>query len=332
MSAHSSLWQRSLLAFPLFLGAALVLVGGGYRPAAEPAPLPAAHPAPLPAPRLAQDAEAEVQIEVVPVSGHVSMLVGQGGNIGLSVGEDGAFLIDDQFAPLTPRILAAVAGLTDQPVRWPVNTHWHGDHTGGNENIGQLGTVIVAHENVRKRMSVEQVMEAFGRTVPPSPEIALPRLTFTEGVTFHWNGDTVEVFHVAPAHTDGDAIIRFHGANVIHMGDVFFNGLYPFIDAGSGGSIDGVIAAVDRVLPMCDEHTRIIPGHGPLAGRTELLAYRTMLVTVRDRLSALLAKGKSKEEIVAARPTADLDATWGNGFLEPDNWVGIVLGGMQAPR
>jgi glyoxylase-like metal-dependent hydrolase (beta-lactamase superfamily II) len=165
------------------------------------------------------------------------MLVGSGGNIGVSSGPDGVFVIDDQYAPLTEKIVAAIRGFSDRPIRFVVNTHWHSDHVGGNENLGKMGALIVAHDNVRERMSVEQVMEVFGRTVPPSPDQALPVVTFGEAVTFHLNGDELYVFHVPHAHTDGDAIIHFRKANVVHMGDTFFNGLYPFIDLGSAGNV-----------------------------------------------------------------------------------------------
>jgi len=281
----------------------------------------------LTAPALAQVAE-DVVVEATPIAGNVHMITGRGGNIGLSVGDDGAFLIDDQFAPLTGQILAAVAELTPQPVRFVINTHWHFDHTGGNENLGKAGAIIVAHENVRKRLSTDQFMAAFDRTVPASPPGALPVITFTDSVTFHWNDDEIRVIHVRPAHTDGDAIIHFRKANVIHTGDLYFNGMYPFIDAGAGGRIAGMVAAVDRVLELTDDRTRIIPGHGELSGVAELRAYRGMLKTVHDRVRKLIDEGKSRDAVIAARPTHDLDEKWGRGFMQPDTWVGIVYDSM----
>ena len=265
-----------------------------------------------------------VQIEVVDVAEGVYMLVGRGGNIGVSVGDDGVFLIDDQYAPLTEKIKAAVATKSDQPIRFVVNTHWHGDHVGGNENMGEAGAILVAHENVRKRMSADQFMEAFNRTVPASPPGALPVITFTDAMTFHWNDDDLHVFHVEHAHTDGDAIIHFKEANAVHMGDTYFNGFYPFIDVSSGGGIDGMIGAADAVLALSDDATKIIPGHGPLSNKAELQAYRDMLATARDRIHKLVSEGKSQEEVVAAKPTSDLDAEWGGGFMQPDVWVGLV--------
>ncbi len=266
----------------------------------------------------------DVQIKTIPLGNGLSMLMGAGGNIGLSVGGDGAFVIDDQYAPLTERILAAVAEQTGQPVRFVVNTHWHGDHTGGNEHMDKAGAIIVAHENVRKRMSTEQFLAAFDNHVPASPEAALPVITFTDAVTFHWNGDEVRIFHVAPAHTDGDAVIHFTKSNVIHTGDTFFNKMYPFIDASTGGRIDGMIDAVDRILPLVDDETQIIPGHGPLANKADLETYRAMLATASARMHKLIDAGKTREEAIEAKPTADLDADWGDGFLKPDVWVGIV--------
>ena len=234
-----------------------------------------------------------VQVRTVKVGDGVYMLQGAGGNIGVSVGSDGVILIDDQFAPLSDKIKAAVAALGG-PIRFLLNTHWHGDHTGGNENFAKSGVVIVAHENVRRRMSVEQFVAALNQRVPASPTGALPVVTFTDAVTFYLNGDSINVFHVAPAHTDGDAIIWFRRANVIHMGDTFFNGRYPLIDLSSGGSIDGMVGAADRVLAVADANTKIIPGHGPLGDRAALQAYRTMLATIRDRIRQAVTAGRTR--------------------------------------
>jgi glyoxylase-like metal-dependent hydrolase (beta-lactamase superfamily II) len=266
----------------------------------------------LSAPAFAQDDWDSVQIETVSVRDGLYMLVGRGGNIGLSIGGDGTFLIDDQYAPLTEKIVASIRKLTQDPVRFLVNTHWHGDHTGGNENFGKTGSIIVAHRNVRERLSVEQVRTIL-RTdpIPASPPSALPRITFTEEVTFHWNGDAIRAFHVPAAHTDGDLFIHFERADVFHTGDVIVNGRYPFIDVDSGGSLNGIIAAADELLSLAKPTTKIIPGHGALATPDDVRAYRDMLVTVRERIQKLVAEGKSPDEVVAAKPTADLDAKWG---------------------
>ncbi len=268
---------------------------------------------------------ADVKIQRIEVAPGVYMLVGRGGNIGVSAGEDGVFLIDDQFAPLTDKVIAAIREVSDAPIRFVLNTHWHGDHTGGNENMGKAGALIVAHDNVRKRLSVDQFLEAFGRTVKAAPPDALPVVTFSESVTFHLNGDEIRAFHVANAHTDGDAIIVFKKANVVHMGDTYFNGFYPFIDISTGGSIDGMIAAADRVLGMIDDRTRVIPGHGPLSDKAGLAAFRDMLVGVRAAVADLVAQGKSVEEAIAAAPTAPWDAQWGGSdFMKPERFVRIV--------
>lgn len=280
---------------------------------------------------LAQNADWDtVKIESTALGHGLFMLTGRGGNLGVSTGPDGVVLVDDQYKPLAPKIRAAIEGLAPKsPVRFVLNTHWHGDHTGGNEDLGEAGSLIVAHDNVRKRLKSGGFMEAFKREVPPAPAKALPVVTFSDTATFHVNGLEVHAFHVPPAHTDGDALVHFRGANVLHMGDIYFNGLYPVIDYGSGGHIDGMIAAVDIALRLADTETRIIPGHGPLSGRKELETYRAMLATVAQRMKALMAEGKSLDQIQEAKPTADFDAAWGQGFMKPERWVEMVYEGLK---
>ena len=274
-------------------------------------------------PVLAQNFD-KVQIKTEKINATTYMLTGAGGNIGVSVGDDALFLIDDQYAPMTPKIKAALAAISSKPVKFVINTHWHDDHSGGNENFGKADAVIVAHENVRKRMSSGQLIEFLGRTVTASPKVALPVVTFTRDITFHLNGEELYVQHMPNAHTDGDAIIRFRKSNVVHMGDLFFNKNYPFIDISSGGSIDGVIAAADKVLAEADEATRIIPGHGVLASKADLAAYRAMLAAVSSRIKVLVREGKTLEQVQAAKPTADYDAAWGKGFIPPVRMVEMV--------
>ncbi len=281
------------------------------------------------APLAAQEDFSAVEIKAEKVADGIYMLTGSGGNLGLSVGEDGAYLIDDQYAPLSGKILAAVKELTPEPVRFVINTHYHGDHTGGNENMGEAGALLVAHENVRRRMATGTFMEAFNRQVEPAPAAALPVVTFRDAVSFHWNGEEIRAFFVGPAHTDGDSIIHFVKADVFHMGDTLFNGMYPFIDVSAGGRIDGMIAAADRVLKVAGDKTRLIAGHGPVATKADLQIYRDMLAQVRDRIATLKAEGKTDEQIVAAKPTADLDEKWGGGFMKPDIWVGLVIASMK---
>jgi glyoxylase-like metal-dependent hydrolase (beta-lactamase superfamily II) len=252
------------------------------------------------------------------------MLVGNGGNIGVSTGDDVVFLVDDQFAPLTRKIIDAVKGVSDKPIKFLLNTHWHGDHTGGNENFGAAGVVIVAHDNVRQRMSVDQFMARFNQTVKASPKAALPVVTFAEMVTFHLNGDDIHAIHVKNAHTDGDAVVHWQTANVMHMGDTYFNGMYPFIDLGSGGSIDGLITAVTTALGYANEGTKIIPGHGPLSNKAEMQAYRDMLVGAREQVAKLVAQKKTLAEVLAAKPTAMWDAKWGGGFMKPADFVSTL--------
>jgi len=279
----------------------------------------------LPLASAAQDKDySKIEVSATPLRGSTFLLTGAGGNIVASVGADGVFLIDDQFAPLADKIRASLDSLGKGPVRFVMNTHWHGDHTGGNESFGRGGAVIVAHENVRKRMSSEQFIEAFGSKVAPSPDAALPVVTFADGVSLHFNGDAATAVHVAKAHTDGDALVKFTQANVLHMGDTFFHQAYPFIDVSSGGSIDGLISAIDIGISLCDADTIVIPGHGPRTDRGGLQAYRELLATARAAVAALKAAGKTEEETIAAKPTASTDEALGKGFIKPDGFVRFI--------
>jgi glyoxylase-like metal-dependent hydrolase (beta-lactamase superfamily II) len=253
------------------------------------------------------------------------MLVGRGGNIAVSTGPDGVVLVDDQYAPLTDKILSSIAKLNDGPIRFVLNTHWHGDHTGGNENLGKVGAVIVAHDNVRVRMGTEQFIEGLAREVPASPEGALPVVTFDSSVTFHVNGQTVRAFHVEHAHTDGDTVVHFREAGVIHAGDVYWSGQFPFLDVSSGGSLEGLIAACDRILALAGPDTRIIPGHGKLSDAKGLAEYRSMLAGVRDAIAPLVAAGQDLETIREANPLAPFSEDWGQGFVTADRFLDFVV-------
>ena len=279
-------------------------------------------------PGFAQQDFSKVEVKTIPVADGVYMLMGAGGNIGLSIGKDGVLLIDDQYAPLTDRILAAIGEITDQPVRMILNTHWHGDHTGGNENLAGEGALIIAHDNVRTRMSARHFSAFFKSETPASPELALPVVTFSETVTLHLNGQTIRAEHMPPAHTDGDSIIWFDGLNVVHMGDIFFNEWYPFIDFDSGGSVTGMIDNVNQVLPQLDEHSKVIPGHGPLSDKAGLVRFRDMLETVSGRVQKMIDDGMSTDEIVAAQPSQEYDEVWGDGFLKPEQWIRMLCYGM----
>ena len=279
-------------------------------------------------PAWAQQDYSKVEITTTKVADGIYMLEGAGGNIGVSAGADGIFLIDDQYAPLTDKIRAAVAAIDKRPIRFVFNTHWHGDHTGGNENLGETGALIVAHDNVRRQMTVEHFLELWDLKVPPSSEGFLPVVTFSDTVTFHLNGDEIHAFHVAPAHTDGDSMVHFPKANVLHTGDVFFSGRFPFIDVYTGGSLAGVIAACDVALELVDDTTKIIPGHGPLSDRADLVAYRAMLQIVYDTVAPMIRQGKSLEEIRAAKPLAPLVDEWGGGFINAEQFLGLVYEGI----
>jgi glyoxylase-like metal-dependent hydrolase (beta-lactamase superfamily II) len=281
----------------------------------------------IPATLGAQDLDA-VEIRATKVTESIYMLEGAGGNIGVSVGEDGVFLIDDQFAPLTEKIKAAIAELTDKPVQFVINTHFHYDHTDGNENLGGEGAIIVAHDNSRTRMSSDQVIEFFKHNQAAYSPTGLPKITFAESMTFHYNGQTIDVFHTPNAHTDGDAIVHFREANVFHTGDVFVRYGLPFIDQPNGGSIDGLIAATYRMAGMANEETRFIPGHGQLSTKADLLTFAEMLITLRDRIQALIDEGKTLEEVIVADPTAGMEVT---GLPVP-GWIGLVYSDLSSSR
>lgn len=279
------------------------------------------------APLYAQQDFSKVEVKAENLAPGVSVLFGAGGNIGVSHGEDGTVLIDDQYAPLTPKIQAAVAGLGASPVKFLVNTHWHGDHSGGNENFGKAGAVIMAHDNVRVRMASDQ-QTPFGE-VKASPKVALPVITYAEGLKLHLNGEEVRVISVPPAHTDGDSIVHWTKSNVIHMGDLFFHKMsFPFVDRSSGGDVRGVIAAADKVLAIADDNTKIIPGHGAVASKADLKAYRDMLVAIVGKVEAAVKAGKSLEEVKAMKP-ADGYGVNPSGFITADRFIEMVYGTLK---
>lgn len=280
-------------------------------------------------PAAAQQDFSKVEINVERIAPGVAVLFGAGGNIGLSYGEDGNIIVDDQYAPLSEKIERAIRAVDPDPVRFVINTHWHFDHTGGNESFGKAGAVILAHDNVRRRMSTEQFIAALDAKVPASPKQALPVVTFGDGVTLHLNGDTLHVVHVANAHTDGDSLVHWQKANVLHMGDTFFHKMsFPFIDLSSGGSIDGLIAAVGKALSIAGPATRIIPGHGPVATRADLVAYRAMLVDIRAKVAAGLRAKRTLAQIQAEKPAARYGMP--DGFIKPDQFVAFVHASLTA--
>ncbi len=242
-----------------------------------------------------------VEMIVHPVSGNVSYIEGSGGNIGLFAGDDGVFLIDDQYAPLTDKIVAAVRTVSAEPIRFLVNTHMHPDHTGGNENFGKMGTLIFAHDNVRSQMAISDYAE--------EP----PLVTFSEDMSFHINGETVHVFKTPDAHTNGDVYIKFESSNVIHTGDVYRTTSYPYIDSNNGGSYLGTIKAYDLLIEVSDAETKIVPGHGVVSSVEDVRAFRDMLLVIRDRVAAAIRDGKSLEESQAAGLTAEYDERWDSG-------------------
>ena len=264
----------------------------------------------------------DVEYAVTDLGNGIYMLEGSGGNIGLSIGEDGAFLIDDQYAPLTPKLLAAIRELTEAPVKYVLNTHWHGDHTGGNENLAKTGAVIVAHDNVRSRMAAPGQRQ--------SPQQALPVITFSDTHTHYLNGLQIQATHVASAHTDGDVLVNFVGTNVIHAGDILFNGIYPFIDLDSGGSVDGYIAAMEKLASLADTDTKIIAGHGPLATKQDVEKSIAVVKEAKSRIARLVAEKKTLEEVQQMDPLADLNEKWSWSFITGERFTQILYNDLSG--
>jgi cyclase len=261
----------------------------------------------------------EPDIKTHKLADNLFVLEGAGGNVAAFVYEDGVVLIDDKIAPASAKVKAAVAALTPKPIRFVVNTHWHRDHSGGNEALAADGAVVVAHENVRKRMSVESFIAVFDRKIPASPPQALPIVTFTRDVTFHLGGEEISVVHVGPAHTDSDSFVRFRRANVLHLGDCYLNDSFPVVDSVNGGSLAGLRAAVDAALGMLDAQTRIIPGHGAAANEKELREWRNMVATIGERVTKAAAAGKSLEQIKLERPAREWEGRFAKSFVTSDH-------------
>lgn len=280
----------------------------------------------LPPDRLSdtRTAAGKTPIKVTKLYSNVFLLQGAGGNMAAQLGPEGILYIDSSYLTAVPRIKEALAGLSHDAPDTLINTHWHFDHTDGNEAMHANGFHIVAHTKTRQRLSQPSEVKMFGMEMPAYPAGALPTTTFDHSMHIWHNGDTLDLVHMEPAHTDTDIYIHFHKADVIHVGDIWFNGFYPFIDEGSGGNIDGMIKAGKRVLPLASAGTKIIPGHGPLGDKAAFQKFNDMLCGVRDNVAKLKAKGLSEQEAIAQKPTASYDAEWGHGMLTPDQFAGIV--------
>jgi glyoxylase-like metal-dependent hydrolase (beta-lactamase superfamily II) len=266
----------------------------------------------------------KVEIKTTDLGDNCYMLEGQGGNITVAVAKDGIIMVDGQFAPLHDKIKAAIEAISKQPIKYLINTHFHGDHIGGNELFARDGVMVVAEANVRKRLAAGTSNGLTGAQTPPAPQGALPSKTYTGAFKIRLNGRVADLEHIANAHTDGDTYVWFKTANVLSTGDTFTNGRYPNIDFANGGNIKGMIAASDAFLKLTNAKTRIVPGHGPLADRAALIEYRTMLITARDRMTQLVKQGNSEDDAVAAKPFADLDAKWAPTELAATNFVRVV--------
>jgi len=268
----------------------------------------------------------EVTIKTEKLSDHVFMLTGRGGNIGISIGEDGVFMIDDQFAPLSEKILTAIKSLSDKPIKLLVNTHWHGDHTGGNVNFQKQGVTIIAHDNVRKRLK-----ETPNKDKTMRPKEALPVMTFNDKMKIYINGEQVAVFHIDNAHTDGDALLYFVDSNVLHLGDTYFSNRYPYIDLSSGGGINGYITAAKAGSMLIDEDTKIIPGHGKLSNASEYKTFLKMLIEIKSNVETEIAKGKTEDEVAnmsSITKTFD-DLGYGTGWINSETFRRTVYKSLK---
>jgi len=291
--------------------------------------------APAQTPRVADGFSTDwehLTIDVKELEPHVYLLHGSGGNTLASVGPDGTLLVDTEFLQVAPKLKEALAKLNAGNVRYVISSHYHGDHTGANGAFHEDGAVIVAQENCRLRMTESRYSGMTGKTSPPAPVANLPTVTYEKRMTLYLNGEEIEAFHNQPAHTDGDTIVYFHHANVVHMGDVFVNNLYPYIDIGAKGTVDGYFPVIDEVLARIDDKTQVVPGHGPLATKRELKAYRDMIKTVRDRVVAGIAVGKSLEDILASEPTREFDAQYATDRVGGDGFVAMVYQSLTGKR
>ena len=280
----------------------------------------------------AQDNFDSVNITPVKVADNLYFLKGAGGNIGVFIGKDGTLMIDDQFAPLSNKINGAIKTLSPNDIRFLVNTHLHGDHSGGNENFKQMGVTIVAHDMVRERMTKEQVNRSNNTVTPPRHEDAWPVVTFSEKLNFYLNQEEIELVHVSPGHTDGDVIVHFKKANVYHMGDMFVTYGYPYIDYGNGGSINGFITSLDAFLGMMDDNTKVIPGHGELCTKADVKKFRDRLAEIRDEVAGALKKGKKPEDVTSLPISSKYDAEWGTGFIKGKDFVLLVAENLKSTQ
>ncbi len=271
----------------------------------------------------AQDWDA-VEIKTTKVAENIYMLQGRGGNIGVFVGEEGNMIVDNQFAQLADKIKAAINTISEKPIKYVVNTHWHGDHVGGNEVYGAEGSIIIAHDNVRTRVSTGQFMAFQQNKVEARPEVAWPIVTFSDDITYYFNDEEIMIHHSPSAHTDGDAVIYFKKANVIHMGDTFVRYGYPFIDISAGGTVSGMIANLNETLGMINDETKVIPGHGQLSTRSDMINFRDVLTDIRDKVKKSIEKGKSLDDILSSGITKKYDEKWGGGFIKTKDFLTFV--------
>jgi cyclase len=263
-----------------------------------------------------------LEINTTKLNDNMYVIHGSGGNVLLSIGNDGVILVDDQYAPVTKKLKSVIANLTNKPIKFVINTHLHPDHVGGNEKLGAAGAIIVSHENVRKRLNNDQFFEFINMTIPALSENGLPIITFSQNMTFYQNDDIIKITHLYDGHTDGDSAVYFTKNNVIHVGDDFSDRSYPLMDLSSGGSIDGLISSLKKILSMLNEDTKVVAGHSGISNQTKVKDYLNMLIDVHNKISNMIKEGKSLEEIIKSKPTSKYDMIYyDHSFIKPKDLV-----------
>jgi cyclase len=272
-----------------------------------------------------------LEVNATKLTDSMYVIQGSGGNVILSIGNDGIILVDDQYAPVTKKMESVIANITNKPIKFVINTHWHPDHVGGNERFGEAGAIIVSHENVRERLSNDQFFEIINQTIPALSKKGLPIITFSDNMTFYQNNDEIRINYLDNGHTDGDSAVYFTQNNVIHVGDDFSDRSYPFMDLSSGGSVDGLISSLQSILSMINKDTKVVAGHSEISNQTKVKDYLNMLIDVRGVIGNMIKEGKSLDEIIQSKPTSKYDTVYQDySFIKPKDFVTNIYNSLNS--